>query len=99
MVSSQGISAYLVYERAPPHKYVTTFTIVDNEETGIDHVTNTDGLTAVPNKLNTDFPYGLIVTHDDANELAEGGTSAEASFKLSSLVDVLGEERAKILGY
>ncbi|KAF3036006.1 hypothetical protein E8E11_004406 [Didymella keratinophila] len=60
MVSSQGISAYLVYERAPPHKYVTTFTIVDNEARGIDHVTNTDGLTAVPNKLNADFPHGLV---------------------------------------
>lgn len=99
MVSSQGISAYLVYERAPPHKYVATFTIVDNEEKGVDHVTNTDGLAAVGNKLNADFPYGLIVTHDDANERAEGGTNAEASFKLVSLVDVLGEERAKSLGY
>lgn len=99
MVSSQGISAYLVYERAPPHKYVTTFTVVDNEEKGIDHVTNTDGLTAVPNKLNADFPLGLVVTHDDANELPEGGTSAEASFKLLSLVDVLGEEKAKALGF
>jgi 3-phytase len=99
MVSSQGISAYLVYERAPPHKYVSTFTIVDNEEKGIDHVTNTDGLTAVGNSLNADFPFGLVVTHDDANELAEGGTSAEASFKLVSLGDVLGEERAKALGY
>lgn len=99
MASSQGISAYLVYERAPPHKYVTTFTVVDNKEQGIDHVTNTDGLTAVPNKLNTDFPHGLVVTHDDANELAEGGTSSEASFKLMSLADVLGEERAKALGY
>jgi 3-phytase len=99
MVSSQGMSAYLVYERAPPHKYVTTFTIVDNDEKGIDHVTNTDGLAAVPNRLNADFPRGLIVTHDDANELAEGGTSAEASFKLMSLVDVLGEKRAHTLGY
>ncbi|KAF3009532.1 hypothetical protein E8E13_004814 [Curvularia kusanoi] len=99
MVSSQGISAYLVYERAPPHKYVTTFSIVDNEAKGIDHVTNTDGLAAVPNRLNADFPLGLIVTHDDANELAEGGTSAEASFKLISLVDVLGEEMTKALGY
>jgi 3-phytase len=99
MVSSQGISAFLVYERAPPHKYVMLFTIVDNEEKGIDHVTNTDGLAAVPDRLNADFPYGIVVTHDDANELAEGGTSAQASFKLMSLADVLGEERAKALGY
>ncbi|EDU44073.1 3-phytase precursor [Pyrenophora tritici-repentis Pt-1C-BFP] len=83
IVSSQGISAYLVYERAPPHKYVETFTIVDNEKKGIDHVSNTDGITAVGNVLNEDFPGGLFVTHDDANELAEGGTAKEASFKLT----------------
>jgi 3-phytase len=99
MVSSQGISAYKVYERAPPHKYVTTFTLVDNAEKGIDHVSNTDGVTAVGNALNKDFPHGLSVTHDDANELAEGGTAKDASFKLASLVDILGEERAKELGY
>ncbi|KAH3965906.1 hypothetical protein HBH51_146780 [Parastagonospora nodorum] len=99
LVSSQGISAYKVYERAPPHKYVTTFTIVNNEKKGVDHVSNTDGCAAVGNRLNKDFPYGLFVTHDDANELAEGGTAKEASFKLASLVDILGEERAKGLGY
>ncbi|OAL04516.1 thermostable phytase [Phaeosphaeriaceae sp. SRC1lsM3a] len=99
MASSQGISAYKVYERAPPHKYVSTFTIVENEKKGIDHVSNTDGITAVGNRLNNDFPYGLFVTHDDANELAEGGTGKTASFKMASLVDVLGEERARGLGY
>ncbi|KAF1943970.1 thermostable phytase [Clathrospora elynae] len=99
MVSSQGISAYLVYERAPPHSYVETFTIVDNEKKGIDHVSNTDGIAAVGNALNKDFPRGLFVTHDDANELVGGGTGESASFKLVSLVDVLGEERARKLGY
>lgn len=99
IVSSQGISAYIVYERAPPHAYVTTFTIVNNEKAGIDHVSNTDGITATGNALNKDFPRGLFVTHDDANELTEGGTAKEASFKLVSLVDILGEERAQILGY
>jgi 3-phytase len=99
MVSSQGISAYKVYERAPPHKFVLTFTVVENEKKGIDAVSNTDGIAAVGNALNKDFPYGLFVTHDDANQLAEGGTASEASFKLASLVDTLGEERAKNLGY
>jgi 3-phytase len=99
MVSSQGISAYKVYERAPPHRYVTTFTIVDNEKKGIDHVSNTDGIAAVGNALNKEFPRGIFVTHDDANEMAGGGTAKEASFKLVNLVDVLGEERAKELGY
>ncbi|KAH7550844.1 hypothetical protein BM1_10217 [Bipolaris maydis] len=99
MVSSQGISSYIIYERAPPHAYVGKFTIVDNKEKGIDHVSNTDGIAAVGNALNKDFPSGLFVTHDDANEVAEGGTAKEASFKLVSLVDILGEERAKKLGY
>lgn len=99
MVSSQGISAYKVYERAPPHEYVMTFTIVDNEKKGVDHVTNTDGIAAVGNALNGDFPRGLFVTHDDANELPGGGTANEASFKLVNLEDILGEERVKKLGY
>ncbi|KAI4646093.1 hypothetical protein J4E93_005672 [Alternaria ventricosa] len=99
IVSSQGISAYLIFERAPPHKYVETFTIVDNKAKGIDHVSNTDGCTAVGNALNKDFPSGLFVTHDDANELAGGGTAKEASFKLVSLADILGKERVAKLGY
>lgn len=99
IVSSQGISSYLFYERAAPHNHVMTFTIVDDEERGIDHVSNTDGIAAVGNVLNEDFPRGLVVTHDDANELAEGGTAKEASFKLTSLADILGEELVKKLGY
>lgn len=99
MVSSQGISSYFVYERAPPHDFVVAFTIVENEAKGIDRVSNTDGIAAVGNALNGDFPGGLVVTHDDANEVAGGGTAREASFKFSSLADVLGRERVKQLGY
>ncbi|KAF2125386.1 thermostable phytase [Dothidotthia symphoricarpi CBS 119687] len=98
-VSSQGISAYLVYQRAPPHEYVMTFSIVENKKESIDHVSNTDGIAAVGHYLNADFPCGLFVTHDDANELVEGGTGDQASFKLVSLVDVIGEERCRTLGY
>lgn len=98
-VSSQGISAYLVYQRAPPHDYVMTFSVVESRARGVDHVSNTDGIAAVGNVLNADFPLGLFVTHDDANELVEGGTADQASFKLVSLVDVLGEERSRALGY
>jgi 3-phytase len=98
-VSSQGRSAYLVYERAPPHAYVMQFTIVDNKKAGIDHVTNTDGIAVVGNRLNKDFAKGLFVTHDDANELAEGGTAEQASFKLVSLEDILGKDRTAKLGY
>ncbi|KAI5920276.1 phytase [Camillea tinctor] len=92
LVSQQGVSAYNVYKRAAPHEYVETFTIYENTAKGIDAVTNTDGITAVSAGLGDDFPHGLIVVHDDANQLAEGGTNVEASFKLVSLGDVLDED-------
>ena len=92
IVSCQGVSAYNVYRRAPLHEFVMTFTGVISEDGQIDHVSNTDGVTAVGTKLSADFPAGLIVVHDDANELPEGGTSAAASFKMVSLADILGAE-------
>ncbi|KAI0835732.1 3-phytase [Hypoxylon sp. FL0890] len=95
IVSQQGVSAYNVYRRAAPHEYVETFTIYENAAKGIDGVTNTDGLAAVGTALGDAFPNGLVVTHDDANQLPEGGTSDKASFKLISLIDVLGDELMK----
>ena len=97
LVSNQGVSAYNVYRRAAPHAYVTTFTIVQTANGKVDGVTNTDGITAVGTALGKDFPHGLIVVHDDANELPGGGTSAEASFKLVSLEAVLGARQLKRL--
>ncbi|KAK9780138.1 putative 3-phytase [Seiridium cardinale] len=92
LVSQQGVSAYNVYRRAAPHEYVLTFTIAANEEKGIDAVSNTDGIAAIRANLGEGFPYGIFVTHDDANEIPEGGTSNQASFKIVSLIDILGME-------
>ncbi|KAI0490354.1 hypothetical protein F4859DRAFT_6226 [Xylaria cf. heliscus] len=92
LVSQQGVSAYNVYRRAAPHEYVETFTIVEDVEKGIDAVSNTDGLTAVGTSLGPAFPHGLIVVHDDANQLPGSGTSDEASFKLVRLGDVLSDD-------
>ncbi|KAL2857070.1 hypothetical protein BJY01DRAFT_262643 [Aspergillus pseudoustus] len=97
VVSCQGVSAYSVYRRAAPHEYVMSFTIGTSSDGQIDGVTNTDGVAGVPNALNADFPHGLIVTHDDANQLAEGGTAELASFKLTSLKDVLGSAGEELL--
>ncbi|KAH8205118.1 hypothetical protein TruAng_000683 [Truncatella angustata] len=91
LVSQQGVSAYNVYQRAAPHDFVLTFTIGANEGKGIDAVSNTDGITAVGASLGEDFPYGIFVTHDDANELVDGGTSEQASFKIVSLTDIFSE--------
>ncbi|KAM0404187.1 hypothetical protein ACHAPZ_001866 [Fusarium culmorum] len=95
LVSCQGVSAYNVYRRAEPHEYVTTFTLVESSDGKIDPVSNTDGITAVGTALSKDFPHGLVVVHDDANQLPNGKTSAEASFKMVSLEKILG---SKVLG-
>lgn len=97
LVSSQGVSAYNVYKRAAPHDYVMTFTITASKNGKVDAVSNTDGIAAVGTKLGKAFPRGLFVTHDDANELPQGGTSAEASFKLVDLGDILGADQIKKL--
>lgn len=89
IVSCQGVSAFNVYERAPPHAFVRTFSVSRSADGQVDAVSNTDGVAAVGNRLNDRFPAGLVVVHDDANELPGGGTSELASFKLVSLADVL----------
>ncbi|RWA10221.1 hypothetical protein EKO27_g4870 [Xylaria grammica] len=91
LVSQQGVSAYNVYRRAAPHGYIETFTTVDNIEKGVDAVTNTDGIAAVGTSLGPLFPHGVVVVHDDVNQLPESGTSDEASFKLISLGDILSD--------
>ncbi|KAK7425796.1 hypothetical protein QQZ08_007774 [Neonectria magnoliae] len=98
LVSCQGVSAYNVYRRGAPHEYVTTFTVTATADGAIDAVSNTDGLAAVGVALNDDFPYGLVVVHDDANQLPDGTTSNAASFKVVSLEDILGEEKLGIAG-
>ena len=98
VVSNQGVSAYNIYRRAIPHEYVGTFTIAKSNDGQIDAVSNTDGIAAVGTGLGPDFPYGLVVVHDDSNELPEGGTSNESSFKLVSLEKVLDADPFKSLG-
>ncbi|KAK8880080.1 hypothetical protein PGQ11_001374 [Apiospora arundinis] len=92
LVSQQGVSAYNIYRRASPHKFIGTFTIAENVEKGVDAVSNTDGIAAVGTALGSGFPFGMVVVHDDANELPGGGTSDETSFKLVSLKDVLADD-------
>ncbi|KAL8349408.1 hypothetical protein RB598_004997 [Gaeumannomyces tritici] len=95
LASNQGVSSFAVYRRAEPHEYVTTFQVVRSADGRIDAVSNTDGITAVGKALGPDFPRGLVVVHDDANELPGGGASEDASFKLISLEKILGAEALK----
>lgn len=97
IVSCQGVSAFSVFRRAAPHEHVMTFTVQASADGSVDAVSNTDGVAAVATALNKDFPHGLVVVHDDANQLSSGGTAKLASFKLVSVEDVLGLEGRALL--
>ncbi|OAX85238.1 hypothetical protein ACJ72_00398 [Emergomyces africanus] len=93
IVSCQGVSAFSVFRRAAPHEHVLTFTIGESSDGLVDAVTNSDGIAVVGTQLSAEFPHGLVVVHDDANQLpVQGQTAPLASFKLVSLKDVLGNE-------
>ncbi|KAK6330076.1 hypothetical protein TWF718_003504 [Orbilia javanica] len=98
IVSCQGYSEYNIYQRYPPHEFVMSFSIPDNKERGVDRVTNTDGITAVGTNLGGEWPYGMVVVHDDVNEATDGSARADATFKILSLGDILGGKAVEGLG-
>ncbi|KAF3937149.1 3-phytase [Dactylella cylindrospora] len=98
IVSCQGFSEYNVYKRVAPHDYVLSFTIPINDQNGVDRVTNTDGITAVGTSLGDEWPFGMVVVHDDVNEAPDGSAKADATFKILSLKDILGNKAIEKLG-
>lgn len=66
LASSQGDSTFAVYDRQPPHAFVTSFTI--GAGNGIDAVGSTDGIDVTNVGLNGTFPQGLFVAHDGSND-------------------------------
>ncbi|KAK8044075.1 3-phytase precursor [Apiospora rasikravindrae] len=71
LFSQQGVSAYNVDLRAPPHEFVERATIAEDVEKGAGAVSNTDGIAAVGTALGARYPYGLVLVHDDTNEPLE----------------------------
>lgn len=66
IASSQGNDTFAVFERASPHDFVLSFSIVDGEE--IDGVTETDGIDVTTADLGGKFPSGVFVAQDDDND-------------------------------
>ncbi|KAJ3049289.1 hypothetical protein HK097_009700 [Rhizophlyctis rosea] len=96
IVSVQGISAYNVYERKYPHKYIFTFGIRQKGYGGIDAVQETDGLAVISTKVNSKYPNGLLVVHDD-NKTYKNGTVAEhTTFKMVSWEDIVKASGKKL---
>jgi 3-phytase len=78
VVSSQGDSAYAVYDRADGHRFAGRFRVASG---AFDAASETDGLEVTTAEL-PGFPGGLLVVHDTANEGFTG------NFKLVAWEDV-----------
>lgn len=67
IASNQGADSYAVYERDGNNRFLGIFHVVANEQTGIDGVSETDGLDVTSAYLGPDFPHGLFVAQDGRN--------------------------------
>ena len=68
IASSQGNNSYAVFNRQPPHAFVTRFAIGDGAL--IDGTQETDGIAATSANLGAGFPNGMLVVQDGINEPA-----------------------------
>jgi len=64
VLSSQGDSKYNVYNREAPYEYIDSFRVGSSIYGSIDGASDTDGVAILSNKLNRDFPQGLLVVQD-----------------------------------
>ncbi len=67
LVSNQGADNFAVYRREGDNDFVGFFSIVANDESGIDGVSETDGLEVTSASLGRRFPKGLLVVQDGRN--------------------------------
>ncbi len=65
IVSSQGSSTFVIYERGGDNAYTGTFRIIETGD--VDAVSGTDGLDVSPFALGDAFPEGVLVVQDDLN--------------------------------
>ncbi len=66
IANSQGDSSYAVFSREGTNEYLGSFVVGDNN--GIDQVNESDGLDIVNVGLGSEFPNGLLVLQDGAND-------------------------------
>jgi len=67
VVSNQGADNYAVYRREGDNQFVGFFDVVANDASGIDGVSETDGLAVSSAPLGPMFPQGLLVVQDGRN--------------------------------
>jgi 3-phytase len=67
VVSNQGADNYALYRREGDNDFIGFFSIVANDELGIDGASETDGLDVTSTPLGQAFPQGLLVVQDGRN--------------------------------
>jgi len=69
VVSSQGNDTYAVYRREAPQEYLGSFAVAADPLSGIDGISETDGLEITSRNLGPGFEQGAMVAQDGRNVL------------------------------
>ena len=69
VASSQGNNTYAVYRREGDQAYLGSFAVVADGETGIDGISETDGLEISSANLGPGFEHGAMIAQDGRNVL------------------------------
>jgi 3-phytase len=67
VLSSQGNNTYAVFKREGTNAYVGSFAVVANGASGIDGISETDGLDVSSRPMGPGFPDGAFVAQDGRN--------------------------------
>jgi len=91
VVSSQGNDSYAVYRREGDNAYLGSFAVVADPVTGIDGISETDGLEVTSRNLGPGLEHGAMVAQDGRNVLPV----EHQNFKIvpwKAIADALGLE-------
>lgn len=69
VVSSQGNDSYVILDAKPPFKVLGHFSVSLNPATGIDGVSETDGLAVTSQSLGGPWSRGMLVVQDGRNRM------------------------------
>ena len=67
VASNQGADSYALYQRSGDNEFIGIFHVVADEATGIDGISETDGLDVTSANLGPDYPQGIFVAQDGRN--------------------------------
>lgn len=93
IASSQGNNSFAVFTRGGNHKYLGSFMISANS--GIDGVSETDGIEVMNLSLGSDFPDGVFIAQDGYNY--EGEQQVNQNFKLVNWKEIASQFKPWLL--